>query len=100
MTNITKETLVKEIAEQLTYASSLEIESNGDIVYCLHIDEDGNIKDYHKAMSTSDEILTCRLGSSDDYEDINEIYEKEDLDDPDFRDICEDLAEQYMERYC
>lgn len=99
METITKESLVKQIAEQLQYASSLEIESNGDIVYYLHIDEDGNIKDYHKAMDASDEMFTCCAYNSDDFEDINEIYDKEDLDDPDFRSICENLAEQYMKEY-
>lgn len=99
METITFESLVKQIAEQLSNAQSLEIENGYYYVYYLHIDEDGNIKDYRKGLNPNDDMLTCCAGSFEEYADVEELYEKEDLDDEDFRSICENLAEQYMKEY-
>lgn len=98
-TNNKFESLVKEIAEQLINNAALEPDTDGSFIYYLHIDEDGKIKNHRDNLNPSDNMLTCRAYRSDDYDTMDEMYDKETLDDPDFKGICEDLAEQYIEEY-
>lgn len=93
---MTKESLVKAIAEALEKTGSLELDGN-EWAYYLHIDEDGNIK--VEGLNPQDEMISAVLGTTEDFPDIDDFYLNEDLDNPDFARVCDDLADQYLKRF-
>ena len=89
----------REICEYLKDHVRLLVES-GKAIYSVAVDEDGQLVDRcteHEACSIIDNP-TAYLGvSSDEYdamENVDAFYEKEDMNDEDFREIVEDLTDK------
>ena len=73
---------------------------NGKAIYSVAVDEDGQLVDRctdHEACFIIDNPAAYLGVSSDEYdamEDVDSFYDKEDMDDEDFREIVEALTEK------
>ena len=89
---------VWEIANTLQVFASSEYEDGG-ITYYLHMDEDGVLQPTRR-----DEVICFTARADYDLSpdaEMEEVYEHEELDDPDFMNVVYDLKEQvnsYLEK--
>ena len=73
---------------------------NGKAIYSVAVDDDGNLVDRctdHEACSIIDDPAAYLGVSSEEYdsmEDVDLFYDKEDMDDEDFREIVEALTDK------
>lgn len=73
---------------------------NGKAIYSVAVDDDGNLVDRctdYEACSIIDDPAAYLGVSSEEYdamEGVDAFYEKEDMDDEDFREIVEELTEK------
>ena len=88
-----------EIFAYLTDHVRLLVE-NGKAIYSVAVDEDGQLVDRctdYEACSIIDDpaaYLGVSFEEYDSMEDVDPFYDKEDMDDDDFREIVEDLTEK------
>lgn len=89
---MTKDDLIAYLADD--YQPHVEPDDFGNILYCVHIDDDGNLVD----CCTYDTItLTSRLCGVNDLpncENMQAVYDKETMEDPDFAAVVDDLWSQ------
>lgn len=90
---MTKDDLIAYLSDE--YQTRVEPDAIGNIIYYVHIDDDGNLVDF----CTNDNItLTSRLCGVDDlpgnHENMQPVYDKETMDDPDFAGVVDDLWTQ------
>ena len=89
----------KEIFAYLKDHVRLLVE-NGKAIYSVAVDEDGQLVDRctdHEACFIIDDPAAYLGVSPEEYdamEDVDPFYDKEDMDDDDFREIVEDLTEK------
>ena len=73
---------------------------NGKAIYSVAVDDDGNLVDRctdYEACSIIDDPAAYLGVSPEEYdamEDVDSFYDKEDMNDKDFRDIVEDLTDK------
>ena len=97
--NIMKKYSKSEIFAYLKDHVRLLVE-NGKAIYSIAVDEDGQLIDRctdHEACFIIDNPAAYLGVSSEEYdamEDVDPFYDKEDMNDKDFREIVEDLTDK------
>lgn len=88
---LTKANLIDYLTDD--YEPRAEPDALGNILYYVHIDDEGNLVD---DCYTAETTITARLCGVEDIhtETMEGVWEKETMDAPEFADVVEDLWRQ------